>query len=66
VGASLDALVVLFKRIEIFFQRLQIYAKVRPIEVMTDFMVKVVVEVLDILAIATKEIRQGSASESTC
>jgi hypothetical protein len=59
-------LVVLFKRIEKFFERLQIYSDVRPTEAMTKFIVKVVVEVLEILAIATKEMRQGSASELTC
>jgi hypothetical protein len=66
VGASMDALVLLFRRIENFFQRIQIYSEVRQTEAMTEFIVKVVVDILDILAIATKEIRQGSASESTC
>jgi hypothetical protein len=32
---------------------------------MTDFIVKVVVEVLEVLATATKEIKQGPASELT-
>jgi hypothetical protein len=62
----MDALVVLFKRIENFFERLRIYSEVRPSEAMTEFIVKVLVEFLEILAIATKEIKQGSASESTC
>ncbi|KAH9955382.1 hypothetical protein BGW80DRAFT_1467116 [Lactifluus volemus] len=46
VGASQGALVDLFDRIETFFQRLEIY-------------INIMAEILGILAIATKEIRQG-------
>ena len=34
-----------------------------PTDAMTDIIVKIMIEVLDIFAIATKEMRQGRASE---
>ena len=63
VHASQDVLVDLFGRIENFFRRLESYIEVRPTPAMTDIIVKIIVEVLSILAIATKEIRRGQASE---
>ncbi|KAH9962804.1 NACHT domain-containing protein [Lactifluus volemus] len=59
VGASQGALVDLFDRIETFFQRLEIYIKVRVTEAMKNLIAKIMAEILGILAIATKEIRQG-------
>ncbi|KAH9962793.1 hypothetical protein BGW80DRAFT_1448371 [Lactifluus volemus] len=59
VGASQDALVDLFDRIETFFQRLEIYIKVRVTEAMKNLVAKIMAEIIGILAIATKEIRQG-------
>ncbi|KAI0295152.1 hypothetical protein B0F90DRAFT_1206094 [Multifurca ochricompacta] len=59
VAASRDALVDLFERIENFFKRLEMYIEVPPTTAMTDIIVKIMVEVLSILAIATKEIKQG-------
>jgi hypothetical protein len=56
---------MLFKRTEKIFERLRIYSEVRPTRAMTEFIVKVLVEVLEVLATATKEIKQGSASELT-
>jgi hypothetical protein len=48
---------------ETFFKRLEAYIEV-PISLgMADIIVKVMIEVLVILAIATKEISQNSASE---
>ena len=63
VGASEEALVDLFERIENFFKRLESYTEVPPTNAMTDIIVKIMVEVLNIFAIATKEIKQGRASE---
>jgi hypothetical protein len=54
----------LFLRIECFFRRLESYAEVRPTAAMTDIILKIMVEVLAILAIATKEIKQRRASKS--
>ena len=62
VEASQDALVDLFERIENFFKRLETYTSVPPTEAMTDIIVKIMIEVLNIFAIATKEMGQGRAS----
>jgi len=53
----------IFGRIESFFRRLESYTEVRPTAAMTDIIVKIMVEILSILAIATKDIKQGRASE---
>lgn len=65
VSASQDAIVDLFERIENFFRRLETYTEVPPTHAMMDLIVKIMVEVIGILAIATKEIRQRSASKLT-
>ena len=62
VRASQDALVDLFGRMEYFFKRLETYIEIRPTAVMTDIIVKIMVEVLSILGIVTKEIGQGQMS----
>jgi hypothetical protein len=54
----------IFVRIESFFKRLESYTEVQPTAAMTDVIVKILIEVLSILAIATKEIKQGRSSES--
>jgi hypothetical protein len=64
VEASQDALADLFGSIEIFFRRLESYTTVPSTDAMTDIIVKIMIEVLDIFAIATKEMRQGRASGS--
>jgi hypothetical protein len=63
VDASQDVLIDIFVRIESFFKRLETYTEVRPTAAMTDVIVKIVIEVLSILAISTKQIRQGRSSE---
>jgi hypothetical protein len=62
VNASEEALADLFERIENFFKRLESYTEVPPTDAMTDMIVKIMVEVLNIFAIATKEMNQGRAS----
>ena len=62
VRASQDALVDLFGRMEYFFKRLEAYIEIRPTAVMTDIIVKIMVEVLSSLGIVTKEIGQGQMS----
>ena len=49
---------------ECFFKRLEKYIKVRPTAALTDIIVKIMVEVLSILGIVTKEIGQGKLSTS--
>ncbi|KAH8999582.1 hypothetical protein EDB86DRAFT_3242618 [Lactarius hatsudake] len=59
VRASQNALVDLFGRMEYFFKRLEKYIEVRPTASMTDIIMKIMVEVLSILGMVTKEVRQG-------
>ncbi|KAH9015487.1 hypothetical protein EDB85DRAFT_2156658 [Lactarius pseudohatsudake] len=59
VRASQNALVDLFGRMEYFFMRLEKYIDIRPTAAMTDIIVKIMVEVISILGIVTKEIKQG-------
>ena len=56
-------LIGLFERIESFFKRLESYTELPPSEVMKDTMLKIMVEVLSIIAVATKEIDQRWRSE---
>ena len=63
VDASQDMLIDLFGRIESFFRRIESYTEVRPTAAMTDIIVKIMVEILTVLAIATKDIKQRRASE---
>ncbi|KAH9016739.1 hypothetical protein EDB85DRAFT_2096769 [Lactarius pseudohatsudake] len=63
VAASHDVLIDIFERIENFFKRLEAYTEVPQTAAMTDVIVKIMVEVLSIFAIATKEIKQGFAKK---
>ncbi|KAH9979208.1 hypothetical protein BJV77DRAFT_1154339, partial [Russula vinacea] len=63
VDASQDVLIDIFVRIECFFKRLESYTEVRPTAAMSDVIVKIIIEVLSILAIATKEIKQGRSKK---
>lgn len=56
-------LIGLLERIENFFKRLESYTELPPSRVMTDTMLKITVEVLSILAIATTEIKESPRSE---
>ena len=56
-------LIDLFTRIETFFKRFEAYAEVRLSDGMTELIIKIMVEVLGILAITTKWIKQGFTSE---
>ncbi|KAI9452038.1 hypothetical protein BJY52DRAFT_1418857 [Lactarius psammicola] len=63
VAASKDALAELFERMGFFFRRLETYTEVTPTAAMTDIITEIMVEVIRIFGIATKELRRGSASE---
>ena len=52
----------IFEHFEMFFRRLEIYTE-DPTTEMIDIVMQILVEVLFILGIATKEIRQGRLSE---
>ena len=62
VEASQEALIDLFECIENFFKRLESYTAVQPTDAMSDIIVKIMTEVLNIFAIATKEMKQSRAS----
>jgi hypothetical protein len=64
VSASNDVLSDIFVRIEDFFKRFNIYSRSFVNTELADVLVKVVVKVLNILSIATKEMEQNRASES--
>jgi hypothetical protein len=49
---------------ESFFMRLEKYIHFRPTAAMTDIIVKIMAEVISILGVVTKEIRQGRTSTS--
>ncbi|KAN0136461.1 hypothetical protein V8E53_005829 [Lactarius tabidus] len=59
VAESQDILIEIFGRIESFFLRLKIYTEISLTPAMTDKMVQITVEILDILATATKEMDQS-------
>ena len=66
VSASFDALVDLFECIGNFLSRLDIYTKIPPTAAMTDVVVKIIVELISTLALATKQVKQGRPSECQC
>jgi hypothetical protein len=63
VRTSQDTLIDIFERMESFFQRLEIYTRVSPPPEMIDIIVRIMVEVISILGIATKEMKQGRMSK---
>jgi hypothetical protein len=63
VRKSQDTLVDVFERIENFLRRLEVYTRVPPTAEMMDTIIQIMAEVLTILGIAMKEIKQGRMSE---
>jgi uncharacterized FlaG/YvyC family protein len=63
VRASQDTLLDIFERIEMFFRRLETYTEVPLTTEMMDVIIKIMAEVISILGIATKEIKQSRTSE---
>ena len=49
-----------------FFRRLDIYTEVAPIQESLDVITAIMIEILNVLAIATEGIKQGRMSESCC
>ena len=62
VRASQSIIIEIFERMESFFLRLETYIKVQPTTEMRDIIIKIMVEFLSILAIATKEINRHRMS----
>ena len=63
VSSSYDALLELFECLGNFLKRLEIYTNIPPTPIMTDIVVKILLELLSVLALATKHIKQGRFSE---
>jgi hypothetical protein len=63
VTSSYDAVLELFECLGNFLKRLEIYLTIPPTTMMTDAIIKIMVELLSVLALATKQIRQGRFSE---
>ncbi|KAF8260659.1 hypothetical protein EI94DRAFT_883670 [Lactarius quietus] len=59
--ASHGAIIDLFERIESFFKRLEVYTQISLTTKMAEVLVKIVIELLSILSIATKEVRRRRA-----
>jgi len=64
VEDSYDALVDLLETIEHFLKRLNIYLEIPLTPPMNELAVKIMVELLSTLALATNELKQGRLSES--
>ena len=63
VRADQDTLSQMFERIEAFFRRLDIYTKVAPNEGMVETIIAILIEALNFIGIATKEMKQGRTSK---
>ena len=64
VGTSYDALVDLFQFIESILRILEIYTRIPQTAAMTDIIFKTMVEFISVLALATKQVKEGQLSES--
>jgi len=63
VTSSYDALLELFECLGNFLKRLEIYTTIPPTPLMTEVVVKIMVELLSVLALASKQIKQGRFSK---
>ncbi|KAH9018597.1 hypothetical protein EDB85DRAFT_604546 [Lactarius pseudohatsudake] len=63
VSSSYDALVDLFECLGNFLKRLQIYTDLPLTDPMREISVKIMVELLSVLALATKQVKQGRFSK---
>jgi len=59
VSSSYDAILDLFESLSTFMKRLEIYANFPPTPIMTDIIIKIIVELLGVLGLATKQIQEG-------
>ncbi|KAH9955565.1 hypothetical protein BC827DRAFT_871171 [Russula dissimulans] len=66
VSSSYDALLELFECIARFLKRLHVYTTKIPLSsLMSEIIVKIMVEVLSVLALATKQVKQGRFKKFT-
>lgn len=66
VRASHSDLIEIFERLEAFFKRLEVYTSAALNQEMMDIVTKIIVEVLNIVGMMTKEIKQSRTSTSFC
>lgn len=65
MGESYDALVEIFECVESLLRHVMIYTKIeRPTLAMTEVVIKIMAELIFVLALVTKKIKQGRFSES--
>lgn len=63
ISSSHETLVKLFGSVENFLSRLDIYTKIPPTTALTDVLVKIIAELLSVLALATGEVKRGRLSK---
>jgi len=63
-SANCDALVDLFDYVENVLKRLEIYPEITVTPEMTRTLVKIMIKLMSVFAIATKQVREGAFSES--
>ena len=63
VRASHETVLDIFRCMEMFFRRLETYTDVSLTTEMTDVIIEIMAEVLSVLGIATKEIKESRTSE---
>jgi hypothetical protein len=63
VMASYDALIELFECVANFLKWLHVYTQIPFTPIMADIVVKILLKVLAVLALATKQIKQGHFSK---
>ena len=63
VSSSYDALLELFERLASFLKRIEIYTTIPPTPIMTEVVVNIMVELLSVLTLASKQIKQGRFSK---
>jgi hypothetical protein len=63
VRASYEALMDVFECVENFLRRLKIYTELPLTPAITEILSKIMVELLSVLSLATKQIKQGRFSK---
>ena len=63
VSSNYEAILELFECLASFLKRLEIYTTIPPTPILTEVVVKIMVEMLSVLAIALKQIKQGRFSK---
>ena len=63
ISASYDALIDLFECVGNFLNRLRVYTEIPISPLMSGVIIKIMAEVLSVLSLATKQIKQGRFSK---